>query len=57
MHLVEEQVIITVIINITITIMTRVGLCVALDGATLCRLWQEIQAWLLHLSSTAGEHK
>ena len=45
------------IIDTTIAIMIRVGLCVALDGATLCRLWQEIKAGLLHLSSTTGEHK
>ena len=55
MHLAEEQVITATIT--TITIMIRVGLCVAIDGASLGRLWQEIKTWLLHLSSTAGDHK
>ena len=69
MHLVEEQVFITAIITITtiafttttiiniIAFMIRVRLCVALDGATLCRLWQEIKAGFLHLSSATGEHE
>ena len=68
MHLVEEQVVIItivttttiiitriIIIIITIIIMIRVGLCVALDGASLGRLWQEIKAWLFHLPGTTGD--
>ena len=45
------------IIDTTIAIMIRVGLCIALDGATFCRLWQEIKAWLLNLSSATGVRK
>ena len=43
------------IIIITINNIIRIRLCISLDGASLSRLWEEVKAWLFHLSSTSGE--